>query len=191
MTSFCENVPGQCVALTFGNGRTKVELEVGWTCCLSGRIDTYSLSSALYKGHILHHISESTQIYATRRLKNEDKSEINCSKWHFYTFMILLQYFLFAKSFFEMIASKTRDKSVMVMQFALTPRLAVCRPLGVPSFYTCISACPFLWGTLWSCCVCSCSRHGFCSLGLEVPPRWQNHGGSLEALVPVSLSLLF
>lgn len=49
-----------------------------------------------------------------------------------------------AKSFFEMIASKTRDKSVMVMQFALTPRLAVCRPLGVPSFYTCISACPFL-----------------------------------------------
>lgn len=99
--------------------------------------------------------------------------------------------FLFAKSFFEMIASKTRDKSVMVMQFALTPRSAVCRPLGVPSFYTCISACPFLWGTLWSCCVCSCSRHGFCSLGLEVPPRWQNHGGSLEALVPVSLSLLF
>lgn len=100
VTSCCENVPGQCVALTFGNGRTKVELEVGWTCCLSGRIDTYSLSSALYKEHILHHISESTQIYATRRFKNEDKREIDCSKWHFYTFMILLQYFFVCKIFF-------------------------------------------------------------------------------------------
>lgn len=29
VTSFCENVLEQCVALTFGIGRTKVELEVG------------------------------------------------------------------------------------------------------------------------------------------------------------------
>lgn len=151
----------------------------------------FSVVCSLQGTHITSYIREYTNLrYATiKKMKIKAKLIVRND-----TFIHLWFYhstFLFAKSFFEMIASKTRDKSVMVMQFALTPRLAVCRPLGVPSFYTCISACPFLWGTLWSCCVCSCSRHGFCSLGLEVPPRWQNHGGSLEALVPVSLSLLF